>query len=65
MNDKNRKRLTLLSSILDIPIDKLLDVMISEYVDNMAHNELDKLESALETLEQEEANNLVQNLLEE
>lgn len=65
MNDKNRKMLTLLSSILEVPLDKLLDVMISKYVDNMAHEEFEQLKSALETLEQEEVDNFIQNLLEE
>lgn len=65
MNEKNKKMLNLLSTILGIPVDKLLDVMISKYMDNMAHNELDKLESALEALEQEEVDTLVHNLIKE
>lgn len=65
MNEKNIEMLNLLSTILDISVDKLLDVMISRYVDNMASKELDRLESALDVLKKEEINNLVHYLTKE
>lgn len=65
MNDKNQKMLELLSFILGVEVDKLLDVMISKYVDNLSHKEFIKLEDALEVLKQEELNTWVSNQLED
>lgn len=64
MNDKNQKMLELLSSILGVEVNKLLDVMISKYVDNLSHKEFTELEDALEVLKQEEVNNWVSSQLE-
>ena len=54
MNEKNQKMLNLLSSILGVDVDKLLDRMIYRYIDNLPNKELQELEDALEDLEQEE-----------
>lgn len=65
MNEKNQKMLELLSSILMVDIDILVDRIISKYIDNLPHKNFNELEERLFMLKQEEVNTWVASQLEE